>query len=127
MGQILSTNTIDSATPVYGMVKMPDSDKGSFQLETTDLGSFAGTIELWSTDVVGALRDSDVDWVKMTDLHGFEGFVGVTTVSGVGTLTGSQSATVVLSNMNSEKYKIKVMRSAGSATVACHFTAKRSR
>ncbi len=124
MSDIFGGKVVDgTTTTVYGLITLTDAPQVSLQLEIEDLGSFAGAVSLWASNVTGVDHETDVGWVEMTTDHKFEGFVGLT----AGALAGAVSAWADLGNANGTLYKVKVVRSAGSAKVRCHIGVKKSR
>ncbi len=84
--------------------------------ETT--ATYASTVTLWASNKINPNLANDDDWVQMTDTHGWDGFAGGNPAGG----DGKDLVDVGISG--AWKYRLKVVRTTGTATLDCWLNRK---
>lgn len=126
MGDICK-DLVDDGTPATlysNIIAATDAPNLSLQLSWTQIvATYGSVVSLLASNNPKARQDDEVDWDEMTSDHGFAGFVGLT----AGALATSGTAWADLGNANALLYKLKFVRSGGSAGLKCNVAQKRSR
>jgi hypothetical protein len=82
--------------------------------------SFTGAFTLWASNLADPDETVDADWVQMTSDHGFSGLAG-----GDPTTTSSAGGDIIdIGNAGAAWYRVKMVRSAGSANISYHVSIK---